>query len=301
MPAERWRSSGRASPLGSARWAAAPGRSRPRLPVRRRDVVGRRPRARGRFRVLKPDLPGRGETAAPVRRRAIEDYADFLEAILAELPEPAGLAGFSMGGYVALALRPAPPAALGALALVDTRAQADDEAGRAKRDEAIATVRSSGARGDRGGDDAASCCLRLSIVQRATSSSASAASCCARSPRPSRRTSTAMRDRPDARPSLAGIAIPTLVVVGERRRLDAAGRLRGHGRGDSRGAARHDPRRRAPHADGTPGRRRRGARRLLRGRSRIPALRRGSRDRALEPTFSANRTEVGSVRAMACP
>src|SRR5437762_12151428 len=87
-----------------------------------------------RFRVLKPDLPGRGETAAPAAG-TIEDHADFLAALLAALPAPAGLAGFSMGGYAALALALRGPTTLGALALVDTRAGADDEAGRAKRDE----------------------------------------------------------------------------------------------------------------------------------------------------------------------
>ena len=56
-----------------------------------------------RFRVLKPDLPGRGETSAD-SGGTIADYADFLEAILRELPAPAGLAGFSMGGYATLAL-----------------------------------------------------------------------------------------------------------------------------------------------------------------------------------------------------
>ena len=53
-----------------------------------------------------------------------------------------------MGGYVgARARASAGPAKLAALALVDTRAPADDEAGRAKRDEAIATVRSAGVAG----------------------------------------------------------------------------------------------------------------------------------------------------------
>src|SRR5262249_51717173 len=73
-----------------------------------------------RFRVLKPDLPGRGETAAPSTGR-LEDYADFAEAVLAALPAGAGVAGFSMGGYVALELARRAPERLRALALVDTR------------------------------------------------------------------------------------------------------------------------------------------------------------------------------------
>src|SRR5262245_1670236 len=96
-----------------------------------------------RFRVLKPDLPGRGETPGG-SERGIEGYADFLAAVVNQLPAGGGLAGFSMGGYAALALAARSPEKLRALALVDSRASPDDEAGRAKRDEAIATVRASG-------------------------------------------------------------------------------------------------------------------------------------------------------------
>ena len=96
-----------------------------------------------RFRVLKPDLPGRGATP-PAPAGGIDAYADFVEAILAELPSVGGVAGFSMGGYVALALARRRPPNLGALALVDTRAGADTDAGRAARDEAIVVAREKG-------------------------------------------------------------------------------------------------------------------------------------------------------------
>jgi pimeloyl-ACP methyl ester carboxylesterase len=164
-----------------------------------------------RFRVLKPDLPGRGETVA-ASGATIEDYADFLEAILGGLPEPAGLAGFSMGGYAALALARRRPARLAALALVDTRAPADDEAGRARRDEAIATVRSGGVAAiadamigklltpaSLGNRDLVERVRRIMLRQKPETVAADL---------------TALRDRPDARPGLASIAIPTLVVVG---------------------------------------------------------------------------------------
>src|ERR1700704_4390778 len=78
------------------------------------------------FRVLKPDLPGHGESTIPPQR-PLRGYADFLEAILGELPPPVGLAAFSMGGYAALSLMERPPEGLKALALVDTRASADDD------------------------------------------------------------------------------------------------------------------------------------------------------------------------------
>lgn len=166
----------------------------------------------GHFRVLKPDLPGRGETAAPSEGR-LADYADFLAAVLDGVGAPAGLAGFSMGGYVALALARRRPAHLAALALVDTRASADDAAGKAKRDESIATVRASGVAPIADGmvprlldprslsnADLVERVRRIMLRQRPETVEADLA---------------AMRDRPDAREGLPQISLPTLVVVGE--------------------------------------------------------------------------------------
>ena len=96
-----------------------------------------------RFRVFKPDLPGRGENPLPATGD-LDSYAAFVEALVAAVPTPVGLAGFSMGGYVALAILRRARASLGALALVDSRAEGDDEEGKGKRDEAIALVRASG-------------------------------------------------------------------------------------------------------------------------------------------------------------
>jgi pimeloyl-ACP methyl ester carboxylesterase len=165
-----------------------------------------------RFRVLKPDLPGRGETTA-ASGGTIEDYADFVEAIVRELPAPVGLAGFSMGGYVALALAKRRPEKLKALGLVDTRAAADDEAGRGKRDDAIATVRSAGVGPiaeamlprllgpmSAGNRDLTERVQRIILRQKPETVEADL---------------KAMRDRPDSRAFLAEIAIATLVVVGD--------------------------------------------------------------------------------------
>ena len=165
-----------------------------------------------RFRIIKPDLPGRGDTAAPSEGR-LEDYADFVAAILDRAGGRAGLAGFSMGGYVALAVARRGHPALGALALVDTRASADDAAGKAKRDEAIATVRAQGA-----GAIADAMLPRL-----ATAASLARGDLAERIRRIMLRQKpetiegdlAAMRDRPDSRDALPGISVPTLVVVGE--------------------------------------------------------------------------------------
>ena len=165
------------------------------------------------FRVLKPDLPGRGNTEAPAPA-GIDGYADFLDTIVASLDGPVGLAGFSFGGYISLAYLKRRPEKVRALALVDTRASADDEAGRAKRDETIAAVRAGGlapvleampakllspesfARAD-----------LLERVQRIISR---------QKPETVEADLAAMRDRADSTGMLGKISIPTLVVVGER-------------------------------------------------------------------------------------
>jgi len=167
-----------------------------------------------RFRVLKPDLPGRGETPAD-SGGTMADYADFLEAVLRELPSPVGLAAFSMGGYAALALLERRPANLRAVALADTRASADDDAGRAKRDEAIATVRS-----ETGGVPAIADAMVPRLLGTASLQNRDLVERVQRiirrqSPKTVEADLTAMRDRPDRRGQLAGVAIPALVLVGD--------------------------------------------------------------------------------------
>ena len=165
------------------------------------------------FRVLKPDLPGRGNTEAPAPD-SIEGYADFLEAIVGQLEGSVGLAGFSFGGYITMALLKRRPEKIRALALVDTRASADDEAGRRKRDETIAAVRSNGLApvlesmpGKLLSPESFARQDLLERVQRIIS----------------RQTSetieadlVAMRGRPDSTAFLREISIPTIVLVGER-------------------------------------------------------------------------------------
>jgi pimeloyl-ACP methyl ester carboxylesterase len=169
-----------------------------------------------RCRVLKPDLPGRGETAAD-SGGTIADYADFLEAMLRELPAPVGLAGFSMGGYATLALLARHPEAerLRAVALVDTRASADDDAGKAKREEAIATVRSEG------GVAAIADAMVPKLLAPASLANRDLVERVQRiirrqSPKTVEADLAAMRDRPDRRAELGRVAIPTLVVVGDQ-------------------------------------------------------------------------------------
>lgn len=166
-----------------------------------------------RFHVFKPDLPGRGNSDAPAPT-SVEAHADFLESLLGQIEGPVGLAGFSFGGYVALALMKRRPEKVRALALVDTRASADDDAGRAKRDETIAAVREQGVAPlvesmpaklvspeSMGRADLVERVRRIISRQRPETVEADL---------------TAMRDRPDSNDFLPEISVPALVVVGER-------------------------------------------------------------------------------------
>jgi 3-oxoadipate enol-lactonase len=165
-----------------------------------------------RFRVFKLDLPGHGENlAAP--EGSVESYADFLEAVLANVQGPAGIAGFSMGGYAVLALMKRSPAAVAALALVDTRAGADDEAGKAARGVALDAVRAGGpaaivegmlekllSPAGRANEGLVERLRRMILRQKPEALESDLA---------------AMRDRPDSRDLLPRIAIPTLILTGE--------------------------------------------------------------------------------------
>jgi 3-oxoadipate enol-lactonase len=89
---------------------------------------------RSRYRVVAPDLRGFGESDSsegPVRmNRMAEDVAALMDHL--EI-EQAVIGGLSMGGYVALAFARMIPARVKALVLADTRAQADTEEGKQTR------------------------------------------------------------------------------------------------------------------------------------------------------------------------
>lgn len=103
-------------------------------------------------RVVAPDLRGRGSSKRPAADlHAMSLFADDLaEDLPALVPgnEPFVLCGLSMGGYVCFEFLRRHGARvreqLLGLVLCDTRAAADDEAGRAKRREAIEAVRRNG-------------------------------------------------------------------------------------------------------------------------------------------------------------
>src|SRR5512141_956780 len=102
--------------------------------------------------VFAPDFRGRGSSLRPatsVHAMSLlaDDMADEISGVLPE-GEPFVLAGLSMGGYVAFEFVRRHGARernrLRGLALFDTKASADDDAGRAMRKEAIEAIRKDG-------------------------------------------------------------------------------------------------------------------------------------------------------------
>ncbi|GLC26747.1 alpha/beta fold hydrolase [Roseisolibacter agri] len=166
-----------------------------------------------RVRAIAPDLRGFGDTPARAPM-TLDQHADDLVALLDHLAVArAVVCGLSMGGYVALALWRRHPERVRALVLADTRATADDDAQRAKRVElaGVARAQGSGAVADRQlpgalgktareGDPTCVAGLRALMAGASVDGIIGALD--------------AMRERPDATPTLAGITVPTLVVVG---------------------------------------------------------------------------------------
>jgi 3-oxoadipate enol-lactonase len=178
-----------------------------------------------RCRCVAPDLRGFGETtAAPPY--TMRQYADDIARLLDQLRiETTVLGGCSMGGYVALEFWRRHRDRVRALVLVDTRAGADDDAGRIRRREMIGIAEDQGA--------TAIANLQISgIVGKTT-----------REKQPDTYDAVhrmiaqsrvegivgglqAMMARPDSTVTLATITVPTLIVVGEEDVLTPPGEAR---------------------------------------------------------------------------
>jgi len=167
------------------------------------------------YRLIVPDLRGFGGTEGFAGTPSVEQMADDAAALLEKIrvTEPVVLGGLSMGGYVALAFVRKYPARLRALILADTRAEPDSAEARANRDTLIAFAEAHTARdvieqmmpkmvSD---ETRAQRPQVVEEVRRLASAQPTAAMVGAL---------RALRERPDSVPTLAGIAVPTLVVVG---------------------------------------------------------------------------------------
>lgn len=166
------------------------------------------------FRVIAPNARGFGQTTFR-DNWSLEESADDVAQLIENLgiQTPIALCGLSMGGYTALAFARRHAEKLGALILADTRAEADDDAGKQKRDEMIEQAKNR---------DAAeifdqmaphlfsqhTLSMRPDLVQASRNIAATL----------SRATVVAalkaLRDRPDAVPQLSQIKVPTLILRG---------------------------------------------------------------------------------------
>lgn len=164
-------------------------------------------------RTFAPHLPGFGGRA-PTE----PDLGAFARAVLADLDaegiDTAIFVGLSMGGYVAFRLLAEAPERVRGLVLADTRAGADDAAGKEKR-----TAQAERARSEGIGwlPDALVPALLGSTTrkERPEVEAQVRALIGDADPEGVARALLAMRDRPDSTPLLAGVRVPTLVMVGD--------------------------------------------------------------------------------------
>jgi pimeloyl-ACP methyl ester carboxylesterase len=75
---------------------------------------------------------------------ALDTVEEVADALLAQLPQRFWLAGFSFGGYVALAMLERAPQRVAGLALVNSSTRADSDAQRAARAKSISTAQAGG-------------------------------------------------------------------------------------------------------------------------------------------------------------
>jgi 3-oxoadipate enol-lactonase len=159
--------------------------------------------------IIAPSLPGFGGTAVPRGDSSMDDYADsVVSAMDAAKVDRAAVAGLSMGGYVAFALWRRHRDRIERLLLADTRAEADTEDARDKRVRLAALIREHGIEALlktpppwlRMGSPHWDPLLKMIRGQ---------------TPDGVAQGSIAMANRPDSRPDLPTIDVPTAVVVGD--------------------------------------------------------------------------------------
>lgn len=145
----------------------------------------------------------------------MESLADDVHELLQSIGAlPCVLGGLSMGGYVALAYAEKYPADLKALALIDTRAESDNPAGKDARNRMIALARSQGAPAV--ADQMQPRMLaEITVRQQPNIVHRLRQVMEACPPLTIEHASAAMRDRPDRTAILSDIQVPVLIIVGD--------------------------------------------------------------------------------------
>ena len=161
------------------------------------------------------DIRGLGMTPAGEGQFTLEMFVDDLFAVMDGLKlKTAVITGFSMGGYITLRAMEKEPDRFRGLILCDTKAEADDDAGRLKRAGAIKSIDTDGVEQFVSSfvpmtfcDDAPQ---RIPDIYNNTLEQAKAAP-----PTGVKGCLLAMAARTDTTASLSNISIPTLLLVGE--------------------------------------------------------------------------------------
>jgi 3-oxoadipate enol-lactonase len=158
---------------------------------------------RAGYEVIAPNLPG---------REPDPELGRWAGRVLDLLPGDFVPVGISMGGYLAFELWRRAPRRIPAMALLDTRANADDEAGGAARGETIRRLREKGF--DAFWDDLGPKLFSPDAPEEVVARGRAIA---AEQPLESLVTTVeALRDRPDSTQTLGDIGVPVLVLVGEK-------------------------------------------------------------------------------------
>jgi 3-oxoadipate enol-lactonase len=167
------------------------------------------------YRVIAPDLRGHGKSEAMPGPYTMDQMAEDLHELLAQLNVPrVVLAGLSMGGYVAFAFWRLYPQQIRALVLADTRSAADTPEGRKGRYAMIERVQAEGSKAIVEGMLPA--LLSASTLEKKPEVVAHARRMMANTPGVGVIGALqGMAERPDSTPTLATIDVPMLIAVGE--------------------------------------------------------------------------------------
>jgi 3-oxoadipate enol-lactonase len=174
-------------------------------------------------RVIAPDLRGFGESSLPIGAVTMDTYADDLHDLLDALNiSRAVVAGLSMGGYVAFAFSRKYASRVHALILADTRALPDSPEAKKGRDSSIALARSNGTVAV--AEKMFPKMLTAQTIAENGEVANAARTLMSRQPAEGVIAALiALRDRPDSTPTLAQVAVPTLIVVGAEDMLTPPG------------------------------------------------------------------------------
>lgn len=187
-----------------------------------------------RYRVILPDLRGHGESDVGEGPATMDKHVADLTRILdhAQVGR-AAFAGVSLGGYALFEFWRRVPGRIAALALIDTRAQADSDAGRAGRLQAAAEVLEHGV--EPFIDSMLPKLLgKTTHATRPDLVEGAKRTMMKMSPQDISLVQKGMAERPDSVSTLKSISVPALVVVGEEDVLtppDAAQLMRENIRG----------------------------------------------------------------------